>query len=108
HHHAPPIPAKRHASSNDQLRGRGPEVDARKALGDGINYIFAGIWWSDKLPYPQVQQFIKDYKAFTGRDPDSWYAATAYDAMRILAQAIGQAGSTDKTKVRDALRKAVL
>ena len=87
---------------------RGPEVDARKALGEGINYIFARIWWSDKLPYPQVQQFIKDYKAFTGRDPDSWYAATAYDAMRILAQAISQAGSTDKTKVRDALRKATL
>lgn len=87
---------------------RGPESDARKALGDGINYIFAGIWWSDKLPYPQVKQFVQDYKAFTGRDPDSWYAATAYDAMRILAQAISQAGSTDKTKVRDALRKAVL
>lgn len=87
---------------------RGPEADARKALGDGINYIFAGIWWSDKLPYPQVKQFIDDYKQFTGRPPDSWYAATAYDAMRILAQAIQQAGSTDKTKIRDALRKAEL
>jgi branched-chain amino acid transport system substrate-binding protein len=87
---------------------RGPEVDARKALGDGTNYIFAGIWWSDKLPYPQVQQFINDYKQFTGRPPDSWYAATAYEAMRILAQAIQQAGSTDKTMIRDALRKAEL
>ncbi|HJX85439.1 MAG TPA: amino acid ABC transporter substrate-binding protein [Candidatus Angelobacter sp.] len=87
---------------------RGPENDARKALGDGINYIFAGIWWSGKLPYPQVAQFSADYKQFIGHDPDSWYAATAYDAMRILAQAITQAGSTDRTKVRDALRKAVL
>ncbi|HEV2962673.1 MAG TPA: amino acid ABC transporter substrate-binding protein [Candidatus Angelobacter sp.] len=87
---------------------RGPEAAARTALGDGINYIFSGIWWADKLSYPQVQQFIKDYKAFTGRDPDSWYAATAYDAMRILAQAISQAGSTDRTKVRDALRKTTL
>jgi branched-chain amino acid transport system substrate-binding protein len=87
---------------------RGPENDARKALGDGINYIFAGIWWSGKLPYPQVQQFSADYKKFTGHDPDSWYAATAYDAMRILAQSISQAGSTDRTKVRDALRKAIL
>lgn len=87
---------------------RGPEADARKALGDGINYIFAGIWWSDKLPYPQVKQFIDDYKQFTGRPPDSWYAATAYDAMRILAQAIQQAGSLDKTMIRDALRKAEL
>ena len=87
---------------------RGPESDARKALGDGINYIFAGIWWSSKLPYPQVQQFVQDYKQFTGHDPDSWYAATAYDSMRILAAAITQAGSTDKAKVRDALRKATL
>lgn len=87
---------------------RGPESDARKALGDGINYIFAGIWWSDKLPYPQVKQFVNDYKQFTGRPPDSWYAATAYEAMRILAQAIQQAGSVDKTKIRDALRKAEL
>jgi len=87
---------------------RGPEADARKALGDGINYIFAGIWWSSKLPYPQVKQFVSDYKQFTGHDPDSWYAATAYDATRILVHAIQQAGSTDKTKIRDALRKAEL
>src|SRR5437016_1780709 len=87
---------------------RGPEANARQALGDGINYLFAGIWWSDKLPYPQVKQFSADYKQFTGHDPDSWYPATAYEAMRILAEAIEQAGSTDKTKIRDALRKAVL
>jgi branched-chain amino acid transport system substrate-binding protein len=87
---------------------RGPEDDARKALGDGINYIYAGIWWSDKLPYPQAQKFINDYKALYNRPPDSWYAATAYDAMRILAQAITAAGTTNKTKIRDALAKAEL
>lgn len=87
---------------------RGPELNARQALGDGINYLFAGIWWSDKLPYPQVKQFATDYKQFTGHDPDSWYAATAYDGVRILAQAITAAGAVDKNKIRDALRKAVL
>ena len=87
---------------------RGPELNARQALGDGINFLFAGIWWSDKLPYPQVKQFSADYKQFTGHDPDSWYAATAYDAVRILAQAITAAGIVDKNKIRDALRKAVL
>ena len=87
---------------------RGPELNARQALGDGINYLFAGIWWSDKLPYPQVKQFSADYKQFTGHDPDSWYAATAYDGVRILAQAISAAGDVDKNKIRDALRKAVL
>lgn len=87
---------------------RGPELNARQALGEGTNYIYAGIWWSDKLPYPQAQQFINDYKQMYNRPPDSWYAATAYEAMRILAQAITAAGSTDKSKIRDALAKAEL
>jgi branched-chain amino acid transport system substrate-binding protein len=83
---------------------RGPESDARKALGDATNYIFAGIWWSAKLPYPQVKKFVADYQAFVGRPPDSWYPATAYDAMRALATAIEQAGSLNKTAIRDHLR----
>ncbi len=87
---------------------RGPESDARKALGDATNDIFAGIWWSDKLPYPQVKRFIASYRAFTGHPPDSWYPATAYDAVRILTMAIERAGSLDKTAIRDQLRTAVL
>jgi len=87
---------------------RGPEADARKALGEATNYIFAGIWWSPKLPYPQVKKFNADYQAFTGHAPDSWYPATAYDAMRALATAIEQAGSLDKTAIRDQLRKVEL
>ncbi|HYL91713.1 MAG TPA: amino acid ABC transporter substrate-binding protein [Alphaproteobacteria bacterium] len=87
---------------------RGPESDARKALGAGTDYILAALWWSDKLPYPQVQKFSNDYKQMWGRGPDSWYAATAYDAMRIMAQAIETAGSTNGAKIRDALAKAEL
>jgi branched-chain amino acid transport system substrate-binding protein len=87
---------------------RGPEVDARKALGDATNYIFAGIWWSAKLPYPQVKRFIADYQAFTGHPPDSWYPATAYDAVRVLAAAIERAGSLNKTAIRDQLRAGEL
>lgn len=83
---------------------RGPEQDARKALGDATDYIFAGIWWSKNLSYPQVKQFVEDYKAFTGREPDSWYPSTAYDATRTLAAAIEKAGSLNKTAIRDALR----
>jgi branched-chain amino acid transport system substrate-binding protein len=83
---------------------RGPEDDARKALGDAVDYIFAGIWWSKKLSYPQVAQFTKDYNQMFGRDPDSWYAATAYEAVRALVAAIEQAGSVEHTAVRDALR----
>ena len=87
---------------------RGPETDARKALGDATNYIFAGIWWSGRLPYPQVKKFSDDYQAFVGHAPDSWYPATAYDATRALATAIEQAGSLNKTAIRDHLRTVEL
>jgi branched-chain amino acid transport system substrate-binding protein len=84
---------------------RGPEADARKALGDGVDYIFAGIWWSDQLPYPQVKNFAEAYQAFTGHKVDSWYAATAYEAVRALAAAIQAAGKLDKKAIRDQLSK---
>jgi branched-chain amino acid transport system substrate-binding protein len=87
---------------------RGSESDARKALGDGTDYIFSGIWWSSMLPYPQVQAFVKEYAQFAGHAPDSYYAAPAYDAVRVLAAAIERAGSLDKTAVRDALREVEL
>ncbi len=82
---------------------RGSESDARKALGEGVDYIFAGIWWSKDLPYSQVKKFNADYKAFTGHDPDSYYPATAYDAVRVLAQAIEKAGSLNKDAIRNQL-----
>jgi branched-chain amino acid transport system substrate-binding protein len=87
---------------------RGPDQDARKALGDATDYIFAGLWWSKKLPYPQVQKFVADYQAFTGHEPDSYYPGTAYEAMRALAMAIEQAGTLNRTAIRDALKNVEL
>lgn len=87
---------------------RGPDADARKALGDATNYIFAGLWWSKKLPYPQVKKFVADYLAVNGHEPDSYYPGPAYDAMRVLAKAIEQAGTLNKTAIRDALRTVEL
>ncbi len=87
---------------------RGPEEPARKALGRAADYIFAGTWWEKGLPYPQVRAFAQAYKQKYGRDPDSFYPATAYDSVRVLAAAIEAAGSLDRTAVRDALRKVRL
>ena len=83
---------------------RGPDGDARKALGDATNYIFAGLWWSKKLPYSQVKKFVAEYQTAIGHEPDSYYPAPAYDAMRALAMAIERAGNLNKTAIRDALR----
>ena len=87
---------------------RGPEEPARKALGKAADYIFAGTWWEKGLPYPQVTAFVQAYKKKFNHDPDNFYPATAYEAMRILAAAIEAAGSLDHTAIRDALRKTRL
>ncbi len=87
---------------------RGPEEPARKALGHAADYIFAGTWWEKGLPYKQVTAFDEAYKKKYGRDPDSFYPATAYDSVRVLAAAIEAAGSLDHAAVRDALRKVRL
>jgi branched-chain amino acid transport system substrate-binding protein len=54
-------------------------------------------------PNPVIQHFVKAYKAkFGGVAPDS-LAALAYDAAKVLADAIKRAGGTDSAKLRDAI-----
>jgi branched-chain amino acid transport system substrate-binding protein len=55
-------------------------------------------------PDPAVQKFVSAYKAKYGNTPDA-LAATAYDAARIMFDAIKRAGSTDGAAIRDALAK---
>jgi branched-chain amino acid transport system substrate-binding protein len=52
---------------------------------------------------PEAQAFAKKYKDKYGREAD-FYGAWAYDAMYILAKAIGEAKSTEP----DAIRKQIL
>jgi branched-chain amino acid transport system substrate-binding protein len=51
---------------------------------------------------PIVQKFVSDYKAKYGSVPDA-LAATAYDAARIMFDAIKRANSLDGAAIRDAL-----
>lgn len=53
----------------------------------------------------QAAEFISDYhKAYNvNRIPSAMSAAQGYDAIMVLAAAINQAGSTDSTKVKEAL-----
>jgi branched-chain amino acid transport system substrate-binding protein len=51
---------------------------------------------------PLVQKFVTDYKARYGTVPDA-LAATAYDAARIMFDAIKRANSLDGTAIRNAL-----
>jgi branched-chain amino acid transport system substrate-binding protein len=49
-----------------------------------------------------VQRFVADYRRLFGSTPDS-FAATAYDATRILLDAAARARSLDRAAIRDAL-----
>jgi hypothetical protein len=51
---------------------------------------------------PLVQKFVSDYKARYGTIPDA-LAATAYDAARIMFDAIKRANSLEGPAIRDAL-----
>lgn len=82
---------------------RGPEADARKALGDASNYIVAANWWSPDLPDKPSQDFVAKYKAANNGEVPEWFAALGYETAVVLFNAIQRAGSLDHAKVRDAL-----
>ncbi|QLA14793.1 ABC transporter substrate-binding protein [Desulfolutivibrio sulfoxidireducens] len=52
---------------------------------------------------PMVRDFIRDYHAAYGRDPENAFAALGYDAVALIANAIERAGSADSAPLREAL-----
>jgi branched-chain amino acid transport system substrate-binding protein len=71
--------------------------------GDAMNNTFISNHYSIDDPKPAIQKFVADYKSrYNGVAPDA-LAALGYDAMRVLADAIKRAGSTDGAKLRDAI-----
>ncbi|HUI24984.1 MAG TPA: ABC transporter substrate-binding protein [Candidatus Kryptonia bacterium] len=59
--------------------------------------------YSEEEQRPEVQKFIADYRrAYGGKTPDAM-AVLGYDAMKMMADAIRRAGSTDGPAIRDAL-----
>jgi branched-chain amino acid transport system substrate-binding protein len=53
-------------------------------------------------PDPAVRDFVEKYKQRYGATPDA-LAALAYDAARVLSEAIKRAGKTDGPALRDAI-----
>ncbi|MBO8159660.1 ABC transporter substrate-binding protein [Thermosyntropha sp.] len=51
---------------------------------------------------PKVQKFVKAYKEKYNKEPDA-FAALAYDAVQLLAQAIKDANSTNPEDIKNAL-----
>jgi branched-chain amino acid transport system substrate-binding protein len=70
--------------------------------GASLNGNYISNHYSVDDPSPAIQKFVADYKARYNISPDA-LAALGYDSMKVLADAIKRAGSTENTKLRDAI-----
>ncbi|HEV7798094.1 MAG TPA: ABC transporter substrate-binding protein [Pyrinomonadaceae bacterium] len=73
-----------------------------KIGGAALNGCYFSNHYSPDDPDPLVQKFVSDYKSRYGTVPDA-LAATAYDAARIMFDAIKRANSLEGPAIRDAL-----
>jgi branched-chain amino acid transport system substrate-binding protein len=70
--------------------------------GQALNNTFISNHYSVEDPKPEIQRFVAEYRKRHGAVPDAM-AALAYDAMKVLADAIKRAGTTESAKLRDAI-----
>lgn len=73
------------------------EIGGQALAGD-----FFSSHFSADDPDPEVQRFVEDYRHLFNNAPDA-FAATAYDAARIMLAACERAASLDRAAIRNAL-----
>jgi branched-chain amino acid transport system substrate-binding protein len=74
-------------------------IEIAGEAADGL--IVATPWFAEKED-PKVQEFVEKYEAKYGMAPDQ-FAAQAYDALYIYAEALKNAGEADRDAFRDSL-----
>jgi branched-chain amino acid transport system substrate-binding protein len=73
---------------------------ARKAAGDAYNGVIIGTYWNAAAANADSKKFVDLYaQKFPKDPPPDVYGLQAWDAVHVYAQAIKQAGTTDKDKV---------
>jgi branched-chain amino acid transport system substrate-binding protein len=87
------------------LGGDGWVGDSLKNGREALANTFISNHYSGDNPAPVVQNFEKAFRAKYGHAPDS-IAALGYDAIKVVADALTRAGTTDHAKLRDALATA--
>jgi branched-chain amino acid transport system substrate-binding protein len=70
--------------------------------GDALNGDYISNHYSVDDPSPAIQKFVAAYKARYGNVPDA-LAALGYDAMKVLADSIQRAGTTEGPKLKEAI-----
>lgn len=77
-----------------------PEVI--EIAGDAADGLIVATPWYAEKDDPKVQEFVSKFEEKYGKKPDQ-FAAQAYDALYIYAEALKNAGSNDRDAFRDAL-----
>lgn len=70
--------------------------------GASLNGDYISNHYSVDDPSPAIRKFVADYQSRYNIQPDA-LAALGYDSMKVLADAISRAGTTDSAKLRDAI-----
>ena len=87
------------------LGGDGWVGDALQNGREALNNTYISNHYSGDNPDPIVQNFVTTYKKRFNRDPDA-IAALGYDAIKVLADSLTRAQSTEGPKLRDAIASA--
>ncbi|KKK37407.1 branched-chain amino acid ABC transporter substrate-binding protein [Mesobacillus campisalis] len=77
-----------------------PEVI--KIAGDAANGLIVATPWYGEKDDSKVKEFVSKFEEEYGKKPDQ-FAAQAYDALYIYAEALKNAGEADRDAFRDAL-----
>ena len=79
-----------------------PELIQGPGAAQALEGCYFSTHFSPEQDTPQAKKFVADYKQRFGAVPDAM-CALGYDSVLALVDAIQRAGSTDSTKIRDAL-----
>jgi len=91
--------ARRQGIKSDFLGGDGwAGITTDTVASEGV---YVGAPFSADDPRPEVRDFVRAFRAKFRREPNS-FAALAYDATMVVAQAIDRAGP-DRSAIRDYL-----
>ena len=71
-------------------------------LSDDANFVFGSSQWEPNLKLPGVDDFVKRYEEQHGYKP-GYHAAGGYGAGQVLEEAVKNAGSLNKERIRKSL-----
>ncbi len=71
--------------------------------GEALNGTYYSTHFTPENKDAKVTEFVKKFKARWNNETPDAYAALGYDALYVLVDSIKRAGTTDGTKLRDAI-----